>query len=96
MDRITTAQLTSAFVNHLNALQDAVGVTDTNDYRLERGSKTYGIAFKIVRIVENGGHGNPAVGSMFLGMTTADAYRELLSRTALIWDIKRFNDKKGA
>jgi len=85
-----------AFAHHLNTLQDVVGVTDTRAYRLIRGSKTYGIAYKIVRVVENGGHANPAVGSMFLGMTTREAYEALVSRTSLLWDVQHYQARSNA
>jgi hypothetical protein len=96
-DRITMDDLRRALEQHAAALA-AAGITYDGRLGIDEGSKTYGRAFRLYRtgylmpdrdgtMTPTSGHGNPPVGSDYLGMTKREAYDELTGRTRVLWDV---------
>ena len=91
-DRITRSDLSSAFANHVDALE-RYGVTYDGHLALDHGSPTYGRAWRIYRVpTGQTGHHQPPIGSDYLGSTARAAYDELTSRTRTIHDLARALD----
>lgn len=85
--RITLHDLQRALESHTRALQRC-GITYDGTLRLEPGSATYGRAFRLY-LMPPGTTAlwSPPIGSDYLGMTKAEAYDNLVTRTQLIYDI---------
>ena len=94
MERITKADLQNALHGHIQALE-ACGITYDGVLVLTHGSKTYGIAYRLNRIpMGETGHWRPPVGPDFLGMTAREAYDNLTTRNAVLFDVA-YEQKQG-
>lgn len=94
-DRITNRDLSIMLERYKRAL-DTLGITlaDGERLRMQEGSKTYGIAFRLYTTGVPGvhgeggtGHGRPPVGDDFLGMTKREAYDTLAERCRTMEDV---------
>ena len=89
MERITNTDLEMQ-LNRYIGLLDMLGMRDdTVTYGIEHGSKLYGRAFRLyVTGGEHGsGHGQPPVGSDYLGMTKREAFDTLATINRTMSDI---------
>lgn len=86
-ERITRDDLNRALASHADALA-AVGISYDGRLALDIGSKTYGNAYRLNRIPSgSSAHHRPPVGDSYLGMTARDAYDNLTTRTAVLYDV---------
>jgi len=78
MTSTRATRLDTTFARFIAAAETA-GL-DTTNVAVSTGSKTYGIAFRVFRVVAHGGHAN-FYGLDFLGMTSTEAIHALNTMT---------------
>ena len=88
-DRITRTDLTNAHRAHVACLRRHGLIGEDDRLGLEVGSKTMGIGYRLSWSGESSGLPSP-IGGDFLGTTTTEAYRELVTRTRVIDDVFRW------
>jgi hypothetical protein len=89
-DRITLADLAGAVQSYVGAL-GALGVTYDGTIHLQEGSKTNGIAWRLM--ISDSGLRWPPVGSDYLGMTKAEAYQTLTTTNRALWDLYSIRER---
>jgi hypothetical protein len=99
--RITNADLDRALTAHAETLDRYGLLPETARIGLDHGSKTYGRAFRLfVTYTDDrpswSAHHRPPIGDDYLGMTKAEAYGALTSRTRHIGDVFYILNQKGA
>ena len=98
--RITNADLDRALASHVGTLNRYKLLPEFANLGLSYGSKTYGRAFRLFVTYTDGrpgwsGHHRPPIGDDYLGMTKAEAYEALTSRTRHIGDVFHVLAQKG-
>lgn len=86
MQRITMDDLNAQLALYGLLLRE-LGI-DSEGIALIEGSKKYGNSFKLVRIVEGGGHSDvPGAYNGFLGWTKREAYMTMSAITRTLGDV---------
>lgn len=77
-ERITTKDVEGLFESVRKLASDA-GVTEAENWRIDKGSKTYGRAWRVWLWKDDGtyAHYSAALGTDYLGMTARETYASL-------------------
>ena len=91
-DRITNEDLDNMLARYTRALKRLginTGTSDGTTIGMQRGSKTYGIAFRLFTTggALGSGHHRPPVGDDYLGMTKREAWDTLATLSRAMEDV---------